>query len=258
MIGAPGVGKSRLLAEVIAVAEAEGWSVIRLFASPALSEIPLGVVSHLVPPGHTGDVSSLFRRVRAEIRQVAPPDRLLVAIDDAHELDAGSASRRRGGRDEQCPVARDHARPCGRTRCRRRSPGRRGLSAVLDRRGNPPGRRGRGTGGPPGGAGRRVDPLAPFGCAGAATRRGQQRTHSGAPASAEGAVRPRVRGCRARRVQPVEFGRSPSGCSFRCAPSTTTCAWSTDISLCEDATSSPHSRVITTCEGRSSCQDRLR
>lgn len=76
LCGAPGVGKTRLVREVLAVLEKRGRPVERVVATRATSAIPFGAVSHL-----------LSRNGRPEVL-----DGLVVGVDDAHLLDDASAA----------------------------------------------------------------------------------------------------------------------------------------------------------------------
>lgn len=92
--GAPGVGKSRLAAEAVTAARAQGWDTVRVIATRAAASIPFGAVGHLVP---TLDVSSadglqLLGQVQRALVERAAGRRLAVLVDDAHLLDDGSAA----------------------------------------------------------------------------------------------------------------------------------------------------------------------
>ncbi|MEV0406082.1 LuxR C-terminal-related transcriptional regulator [Actinoallomurus sp. NPDC050550] len=91
--GAPGVGKTRLAAEVIAALDPARFTVVRAQATLAASALPYGSFAHLLPagpvsgdrpdgPGWAAD-ALLARRGRGT---------LVVAVDDAHWLDPASAA----------------------------------------------------------------------------------------------------------------------------------------------------------------------
>ena len=88
--GAAGVGKSRLVRELVD-AVPDDWHVERLVGAPGLREIPFGVVSHLLTDRLPDDPSQLLRSVRATFRLRSRGRPLLLTVDDAHELDEGSA-----------------------------------------------------------------------------------------------------------------------------------------------------------------------
>ncbi|MET0460316.1 MAG: LuxR C-terminal-related transcriptional regulator [Ilumatobacteraceae bacterium] len=90
--GPAGVGKSRLAAEVVARAEADGRAVIRARATSASASMPLGPLVHLLPPGVLGreDPVARYRDIVANLPR--GDGRLVASIDDLHLLDDTSAS----------------------------------------------------------------------------------------------------------------------------------------------------------------------
>jgi len=93
--GVLGVGKTRLLEEVCAVAAAEGIPTQTVVATAAMATVPLGVFFALLPPHAARRVSRSATPlvvaasvIRSEIVQGGTR---LLAVDDAHLLDAASA-----------------------------------------------------------------------------------------------------------------------------------------------------------------------
>jgi hypothetical protein len=84
-----GVGKTRLSRGVADTLRQRGWQVEFCIGSPAAASIPFGALSHLVPEP-SGDVRFKFDRMRREILEKAATKPLLIAVDDANYLDAGS------------------------------------------------------------------------------------------------------------------------------------------------------------------------
>ena len=92
LCGPPGVGKSTLLAAVAAEsARQHGFEVIHLHANRATSTIPLFVFSSLLGRTDAGATIERFVEVREALREMSARRPLLLAIDDAHELDDASA-----------------------------------------------------------------------------------------------------------------------------------------------------------------------
>jgi len=80
--GAAGVGKSRLLEEAAAAADALGREVVRVRATPSAARIALGAFAVVLEPG----VSQSLVRARQRLRGA------VVCVDDAHALDDASAA----------------------------------------------------------------------------------------------------------------------------------------------------------------------
>jgi DNA-binding CsgD family transcriptional regulator len=93
--GVAGVGKSRLAAECAARAEARGLAVERVFATRASASIPFGAVAHLLPPTMPGTAQDRLGLVRSAVDHLARRAggrRTVLAVDDAHLLDEGTAA----------------------------------------------------------------------------------------------------------------------------------------------------------------------
>jgi DNA-binding CsgD family transcriptional regulator len=93
IIGAAGVGKTRLATETAAVAAAAGMNVIKVLATRASASIPFGAfVPYVASEGPATNRLALMRAIAASIKERASGLRLLVVVDDAHLLDDGSAA----------------------------------------------------------------------------------------------------------------------------------------------------------------------
>lgn len=87
--GPPGVGKTRLAAEVLAAAP---HPAVRCYATVATSRIPLGAIASLVPtdlPAFGGTILP-SSSVRAAAEHLSRGGRRVLSIDDAHLLDDAS------------------------------------------------------------------------------------------------------------------------------------------------------------------------
>ena len=93
--GAPGVGKTRLADQCLALADQHGRNVARATATEGSQSAPLGALAHLLPPG-IGDARRDLVAVVAELRPVledqTPAGPLVLFVDDLHLLDATSAT----------------------------------------------------------------------------------------------------------------------------------------------------------------------
>ncbi len=92
--GAAGVGKTRLVRELVA---ALGDNVVTewIAVTEASASVPLGPLAHLLPPGGaTGEMDRLerIRQATAAVGALRRNRRLVLAIDDAHLLDDSSAA----------------------------------------------------------------------------------------------------------------------------------------------------------------------
>ncbi|KMV20796.1 hypothetical protein ACT16_20020 [Mycobacterium heckeshornense] len=96
--GEAGVGKTRLAQEFLALPECGHHSVIRIAASRAARQIPLGAFAAVLPAVHHRQTrgfderTDLMRRLVAGLLEVAAGRRLLLSVDDAHLLDDVSAT----------------------------------------------------------------------------------------------------------------------------------------------------------------------
>ncbi|HUG09117.1 MAG TPA: AAA family ATPase [Acidimicrobiia bacterium] len=90
IIGAAGVGKSRLLHELADGVEARGMAVVRTVASEATRNIPFAPFAELLPEGPTEDLLAMLKGARAALEALGGRGRALLVVDDAHQLDATS------------------------------------------------------------------------------------------------------------------------------------------------------------------------
>lgn len=104
--GWPGLGKSRLLAEICAAAAKRGHRVISAAGTESASTLPMAAFGHLLPaPAEQAD--DRFDVIRAAANRLVPQQaerpgqaerrgrtdrRAVVAVDDAHVIDAASAT----------------------------------------------------------------------------------------------------------------------------------------------------------------------
>lgn len=98
LVGAAGMGKTRLAQECLEVAHRLGMATARVTAMRAAAEIPFGALAPLLPSiplEESGGVSAradLLRRIAASVIGEAHPRRLCVLVDNAHLLDDASAT----------------------------------------------------------------------------------------------------------------------------------------------------------------------
>lgn len=90
LAGPMGTGKSMLLAAVADAAEHDGADVLRLHASRATSAIPLLVFAALVD--EVDETAIRYLALRDHLRERRRQARVVLVIDDAHELDDTSAA----------------------------------------------------------------------------------------------------------------------------------------------------------------------
>ena len=90
--GPAGVGKTRLATELLARAEASGWTARRVVASRSAATVPFGALAPLLPDlDRSADTRYTFLR-RAAQALANLGSRPLLVIDDAHHLDDASAT----------------------------------------------------------------------------------------------------------------------------------------------------------------------
>jgi DNA-binding NarL/FixJ family response regulator len=90
IVGAAGVGKSRLATEAAAVA-APGAAVERVIATESARVLPFGAFSHLLPAESGGAGNPIPAMIDA-LRERSPAGAAIVLVDDAHHLDHASAA----------------------------------------------------------------------------------------------------------------------------------------------------------------------
>lgn len=94
LVGASGVGKTRLATEALNQARAHGATVEWAVATEAAASIPFGPVAQWLPHAQE-DVTSLLellRRAAESLAERAQGGRVVLGIDDAHLLDRASAA----------------------------------------------------------------------------------------------------------------------------------------------------------------------
>lgn len=92
LVGAAGVGKTRLLDEVLDRPPFSTWSTTRFVATEPSRTVPLAALFSLLPPAPVGDRSQMLAYLRSSLLERADGRRVLVAVDDAHLLDDVSAA----------------------------------------------------------------------------------------------------------------------------------------------------------------------
>lgn len=91
--GAAGVGKSRLVAEAVARAQARGMAAESVRASYSAAAIPFGALAHLVSlEAGAGERLELFGLIAEALADRARGRPLVIGVDDAHLLDDSSAA----------------------------------------------------------------------------------------------------------------------------------------------------------------------
>ena len=94
LAGPPGVGKTRLATESLELARARGWSSALVRANRAAASIPFGAFAPHLPRtfrSAQGEADTLRQAAQAVLAG-AGSGRLLLIVDDAHELDDASAA----------------------------------------------------------------------------------------------------------------------------------------------------------------------
>jgi len=93
LLGAAGVGKTRIGEECLAMGADAGFATARVSGTQAASTIPFGALATLLPPvGEAGDRAELLRRAAAVVAALGGDRSLLLFVDDAHLLDDASAT----------------------------------------------------------------------------------------------------------------------------------------------------------------------
>src|SRR5262249_45415645 len=89
--GDAGVGKTRLVHELIESAEAQGWGADWAVGTHAAQSIPFGAFAHLVTPKAVGAGLDAMLRQLIESLHRHGDGRFVLGVDDAHLLDGVSA-----------------------------------------------------------------------------------------------------------------------------------------------------------------------
>src|SRR5919205_1178277 len=90
LVGAPGVGKTRLATAVLEAAAQNGIVTERVTATEATASLPFGALASLLPPRSLGDRIDLLRHAADTIAARGAGHTVVLMIDDAHLLDSGS------------------------------------------------------------------------------------------------------------------------------------------------------------------------
>jgi DNA-binding CsgD family transcriptional regulator/tetratricopeptide (TPR) repeat protein len=90
ILGPAGVGKSRLLRELVSLVTETTRPAVHFAATVATRSIPFAPFAAVVPTAPAWDRLEVFREALAGLRSRMGPRGLLLAVDDAHHLDAGS------------------------------------------------------------------------------------------------------------------------------------------------------------------------
>ncbi|MDT4912096.1 MAG: hypothetical protein QOC66_1224, partial [Pseudonocardiales bacterium] len=92
LLGAAGVGKTRLLRELAAAVEPTGRPVRWVVGSPLAEEVPLGALAEFLPPEMIGtERAALAAHARRALAAPSDAGTAVVFVDDAHQLDEQSA-----------------------------------------------------------------------------------------------------------------------------------------------------------------------
>lgn len=94
LCGLAGSGKTRLALEIRAAAQTMGLEVVHAVATESAAGVPLGAFGQLLdePDSRDGARADQLRRVATSLRSGVGDSRLLVSVDDAHNLDDLSAA----------------------------------------------------------------------------------------------------------------------------------------------------------------------
>jgi DNA-binding CsgD family transcriptional regulator len=90
--GPPGVGKTRLAAELMTYAAEQGWSTQWAVGTRGINGMPFGAFAHLLPSDSTATGRlEVMRRAGDELRRISGDRPIVLGVDDAHLLDDASA-----------------------------------------------------------------------------------------------------------------------------------------------------------------------
>jgi tetratricopeptide (TPR) repeat protein len=94
LAGPPGVGKTRLATESIAMAEMRGWHHAVVRANRSAATVPFGAFAPLLPLGSRSaeGLADALREASDTIAATAAGSTLLLMVDDAQELDDASSA----------------------------------------------------------------------------------------------------------------------------------------------------------------------
>ena len=93
--GDPGVGKTRLADQCLALADDHGRNVARATPTEGTRAAPLGALAHLLPPGigdERVDLVAIVSQVKVVLEDQGGRGPLVLFVDDLHLLDATSAT----------------------------------------------------------------------------------------------------------------------------------------------------------------------
>ena len=110
ILGPAGVGKSRLLHELVDRAGRNGMAVIRAVASQSTRSIPFAPFVSLLSDGPTQDRLAMLRSARRSLEALTTQYGLLLSVDDAHHLDETSLAFLIGSVEDGVAVAAMTAR----------------------------------------------------------------------------------------------------------------------------------------------------
>ena len=91
LVGDGGIGKSRIAAEVIRLGSERGYATASTVGTHAAASIPLGALSHLLPPLAVPG-GNLLVAAQIALAERAAGRTLMLSVDDAHLLDNHSAA----------------------------------------------------------------------------------------------------------------------------------------------------------------------